>query len=157
MIKLKTTIGLTVIALLALTFTSCEKDKDKTPDYVGTWTNEEVDNSMGDPITITSKLVLTVSTFDMSMFADLGIVTMQMAGMKGGLSVSGSQITIEPNSVGMADFDTGVMTWINKGDEGWDDALAEMDMSESESAEYRVEGNQLIITFEDSEEVYTKE
>ena len=157
MIKLKTTIGLTVIALLALTFTSCEKDNDKTPAYVGTWVNETVDNSLGEPITVTSKLVLTTSTFDMSMFADMGILVMQMAGMKGDLSVSGDQITIMPTSVGMADFETGAMTWIDKNEAGWDDALAEMDMNESESAAYRVEGNQLIITFDDSEEVYTKQ
>lgn len=157
MIKLKITIGLVFIALLTLTFTSCEKDEGDTPDYVGTWINEEVDDSFEEPMTVITTLVLTESTFDMSMSVDWGDAVIQMAGMKGSLNVSGDQFTIEPNSVAMLNFDTFTLEWVNKGEEGWEEALAEMDMSESETATYRVEGNQLIITMEGEDQAFTRQ
>ncbi len=157
MIKFKITIGLAFIALLTLTFTSCNKDEGDTPDYVGTWMNEEMDYSMEEPITIFTTLVLTESTFDMAMSVDLGDAVIQMAGIKGTLSVSGDQFTIEPTSVAMLNFDTFTLEWVNKGEEGWEEALAEMDMSESETATYSIEGNELIITIEGEDQVFIRQ
>ena len=92
----------------------------------------------------------------MSVSLDLDILVMQMAGMKGNLSVTGNQITIMPTSVAMAD-DEGNLVWVNKGEAGWADALDEMDMDETETGTYRVEGNQLYITVDGSEDVFTRE
>jgi hypothetical protein len=152
MIKLKSTIGLAFIALLTLLFISCEKDKDD-PDYVGTWINEEVDDSY----TMTTTLVLTVSTFNMSMTMSYGDIEMEVAGMEGNLSVSGEQFTLTVTRVGMINFNTSQMVWYSKGEEGWDETLAEMDMDESMTATYKVEGNQLIITVEGEDQVFTRQ
>jgi hypothetical protein len=156
MIKIKTTLGLALIALLTLTFVSCEKNGNDDPDYVGTWVNEEQEDFFGETVTVISKLILTKSTFEMSVSLDLDILVMQMAGMKGNLSVTGNQITIMPTSVAMAD-DEGNLVWVNKGEAGWADALDEMDMDETETGTYRVEGNQLYITVDGSEDVFTRE
>lgn len=154
--KFKRTIGFALIALFTLAFISCEKDKDETPDYVGTWVSEELDDSFGEPMTITSTLILTASTFDMSISVDIGVIELVMGGMKGTLSVSGNQITIMPNSIGMAD-ESGVMVWVNKGDDGWEEALDEMDMDEIETGTYSVEGDQLTITVDGEVDVFTRQ
>ena len=149
--KVQLSIGLVLLALLTLTFTSCEKDGD-SPDYVGTWVNEETDNN----VTFRNTLTLSTSSFDMLGQMVQDPLTMDIFGMKGGLSVTGNQITITPTSLGMTN-DIGTMEWVNKGDEGWAAALAEMDMDESETVTYKVEGNQLTITMEGEDpEVYTK-
>jgi hypothetical protein len=149
--------ALASILLLTVVFISCENE-DGDPDYVGTWINEETETFFEQIITVRSTLVLTKSTFDMAMDMVASGVAVPMAGMKGGLSVSGENITVTPNSVGMVEENETTLTWINKGDSGWEDALAEMEMDETETATYKVEGNQLTITFDDDDEmVYTKQ
>ncbi|MBN1596918.1 MAG: hypothetical protein JW894_01380 [Bacteroidales bacterium] len=157
MIRIKSTIGIILIALLTLTFNSCQKDEEENPDYVGTWVNEEVDSSWGDPVTVITTLVLTKSTFEMTMTVDFGYAIMTMAGMRGSLSVSENQFTITPNSIGFADYETGTLVWVNQGEEGWDEALAEVEMDESETATYSVEGNELTITMEGDDQVFTRQ
>ncbi len=153
MIKFKITIGLAFIALLTLTFTSCNKDEGDTPDYVGTWVNESIDDSY----TITTTLVLTSSTFDMSMTMSYGDIEMEVAGIEGNLSVSGEQFTLTVTRVGMIDYDSYQLVWYSKGEEGWDETLAEMDMEETMTATYEVEGNQLTVTVDGEPEVFTRQ
>ena len=156
--KFRLSITLALLALLTLTFTSCETDEDD-PAYVGTWVSEDVEVEDGITFTYTSTLILSSSSFDMSMTLSVGSNSQTLFGMKGGLSVSGNQLTITPTSLGMADFDTGVMDWINEGDEGWDEAMLDMDFEgESETIEYLLVGNTLTIDPDDEyPEVYTRQ
>lgn len=159
---MKLIFSLTALIVLSLTFTSCEKE-DETPAYVGTWVNEitETVEIFGE-MTVTTTLVLTKSTYDISSSFTIADVPIPAGGTSGDLSVNGNTITISPTSITAYDIDeeTGelIEMILNKGDDGWEEALVEMEMSASESATYSIDGNKMTVTFEgeDDSMVFTK-
>lgn len=155
--NIKQLFSLVAFALLTLTFTSCEKEDD-APEYVGTWVNQEVADFFGIEMTVKTSLILTESTYVFGSTMIMEGVPLPMGEIKGDLSVSGETLTITPTSVTSYD-DQGNATIINKGDAGWEEALLEMEMAESETATFSIEGNKMTITFDGETEsvVFTKQ
>ena len=153
---------LALVTILTLMFTSCEKDEDSNPStdsssstYIGTWVLEEVETYDEQTITTVATLVLTASTFDMTVTITEGTYT-DLIGIKASLSVSGNQFTITPTSIGMGDFETGEMEWINEGDAGWEDALSEMEIAGPLTATFKIDGNKMTLTADGEAEIYTR-
>lgn len=145
-------IQLLFISVLFITFSSCEDD-ESTPDYVGTWSMEQSIDWGDATIRVNSVLTLTESTVESIGQSLEGV---NLFGMKGDISVSGSTLIITTTSIGSAGI-TGELTWINKGDEGWDAAFSETGMLENQPAEYIVVANILTLTMEGGvPQIYTK-
>jgi len=157
----------TLIALVALSFYSCNKDED--PSYAGTWVYTETE----DGVSYRDKMVLTSGSFENIGAMKLGDLTdwIDLYGMKGKLSASGNIITITLTSVGTTDidFETGEvsdMNWYNSGTDEFNDFLVEMETEATMKVEFTVSGNSLTIVPDidgdgdyDSEEsmIYTRQ
>lgn len=155
--NIKQLFSLVAFALLTLTFTSCEKEGD-APAYVGTWVNQEIADFFGMEVTVKTSLTLTESTFVFGSTMIMEGTPLPMGEIKGDLSVSGDTFTIKATSITSYD-ENGNITVISKGDAGWEKALLDMEMSESESATFSIAGNEMTITFDGETEsvVFTKQ
>jgi hypothetical protein len=149
--------------MFAVSFTACEKDEAKSPDYVGTWTYTETDEDYG--IEVTQVLTLTEKTIEMLMSMKMGGVSIEMGGMKGSMTVTGDKVVISATSLGSPDIneETGEISeviWYQKGSAEFTEMIEEWG-GETMEATYKVSGNTLTITSDDGEggtntEIYTK-
>lgn len=143
-------LSLVFIATSVITFTSCEKDEDIVArEFVGYWNTEET-MTIGDfEMTIKNTLHLTETNFDMLSQMEGGTTLFKM---NGDLTFTDNEITIAPTTIEMQN-EAGALETVNKGDDNWAAALEEMEMQESESATYLVDGDNLTLTFEGDEPV----
>ncbi len=145
-----------LVASFVISFTSCEKEEDiVASEYVGYWNTIET-MMIGDfEMTIKNTLHLTETGFDMLSQMEQGTTLFKLAG---DLSANETAITITPTMISLPNEETGALEDINKGDANWDAAMTEMEMLESETATYTVDGNTLTLTFEgDDPVVFTKQ
>jgi hypothetical protein len=150
----KTLVG---IAFLAIVLFSCEKKEDD-PAYVGTWVATEEMEFMepGTMIPVQMTLILSKSNFEWKIAASLSGVLIDVGAVKGDLTATDTEFTIMPTSAGTPG-QSGSLEWVNKGEAGFEEALANWEMSESMTSAYAVVGNTLTISIDDVPMVFTRQ
>ena len=154
-----------VISALTLGFWSCEDDEED-PKFIGSWeqTSTEDGTEMKDVLT------LTASTFQSIWSMQIDGEWMELGGIKGTLTTSGSEIALTFTHVGSADYDSETDTfsevsWSGAGTEDFDGMIEEMGGNATINGEYSVSGDTLTLKVDmdnngtyDAEEtsVYTK-
>lgn len=142
---MKKLIKVSGILLIMITFfASCSKDDEVVPDYVGTWTNSEVDSS---GIASMQTLVLTVNTFDLKMSMDMLGQQFTLGEGKGDFTVTGNQVKMTLKEMGILDFQTGVMNFYSAGTPEFESSLD--GGSATMTGEYSVAGNKLTLKTDD--------
>ena len=149
-------LSLIFVATISLTFTSCEKVDDFfSPDYVGYWTTDEIMPIGDQSITMRNTLSLTETSFESLVQIVEGTTMLKILG---DLSVSGNEFTISPTSIGTPNPNTGSLEYVSSGDETWGAVLEEIEMQDSETANYVVVGDMLTLTIEgDAPQVFTRQ
>jgi len=153
--KLSTAFAL--FGLLIITFSSCKKEEDN-PLYVGTWVNiQSLDIfEVGMPIPVRTTIILSKSTINYTVAIQLDDQFEDVGGMKGNITVTEDVFILTPTSLGTIN-ESEVIVWINKGEPGWEEALADWEMDETETAEYYLEGNSLTLSIDDTPTVFTRQ
>ena len=153
----KLSIAIALFGLLIITFSSCEKKEDNPP-YVGTWVNiQSMDIfEVGMPIPVRTTIILSKSTIEYMIAIELDDQFEDVGGMKGNITVTEDFFILTPTSLGSIN-ESEVIVWINKGEPGWEDELADWEMDETESAEYQLEGNTLTLSIDDTPTVFTRQ
>lgn len=134
--------SLAFIGLIAIVsvLSSCNKDDDNAPDYVGNWTMTEV----SDGITLTNDLTCTENSFTL-----VGFATLKVYDASGGLSVVGNEMTITPTKIGAINPETFRFTYYESGvDDEFDNLIAYSPIGAGGKGQYSVANNKLSITFD---------
>ncbi len=142
----------------ALFFTSCEKEK--TPDYVGTWYYTETDDLFGE---VQQRLILQESSIELAMeFRDEDENWQQFMGFKGNLQVDGDNFTMTITQIGSPEIDFETMTfgeivWYGAETEEFDSFIEDsFDGTATQSGTLIVDGNTLTIKADGDTVIYTK-
>ena len=106
-------------------------------------------------ITMRNTLSLTETSFESLVQIVEGTTMLKILG---DLSVSGNEFTISPTSIGTPNPNTGAIEYVSRGDETWGAVLEEIEMQDSETANYVVVGDMLTLTIEgDAPQVFTRQ
>jgi formate/nitrite transporter FocA (FNT family) len=147
---------LACLIVISLFICSCEKENE-VPKYVGTWTMEQSMEFMGMQTAVLNTMEITENTVE-----SIGEMTVQEVqvpafGYKADLLVSGNQFTMNLTAVGTGNG-TGGMIWIDNGAAGWDEALAEAELTETIEADYVVVANKLTLNISGGvPQIFTKQ
>lgn len=164
-----------LFSTLVVLFTSCKKDDEINPDYVGSWATIETMSLDGIPTQFKD-----IMTFSKSGFNDLGQIYDESTSkyidfikLNGTISVSGTTMNVKITSIGVSTFDmitrqfTGTIVMNKEGSSVFNNLLTETDQPKSFVSEYSVSGNTMTIktdnnndgdyTDADETTVYTKQ
>lgn len=164
-----------VISLFTVLFSSCKKDDEVNPEYVGTWVATQ---AVFDEDIILQ--VRDVMTFTKDSFTDLGQLFDESTSsyidyikLIGTLVVEESIMNIDITEVGLSTFDmisgkpTGTIVMYKEGTSQFDNIFSQTGQSQSFGFEYSISGNTMTVysdnnsdgDYNDDEEaiVYTKE
>lgn len=145
-------LSVALIMCLMFSVNSCRNDDDNdviiTSPYVGTW--ERIDSS--DEGAVKQVLVITASTFKMTMKLYIEDEWVDIMVVEGSYSVSGDIFTLILTRLGMiADEETLVMVYYTPDDPEWDMLLDDdFELEDSFKAKFIVSGNKLTIITDDN-------
>ena len=143
------------LIVISLFICSCETEGD-VPNYVGTWGMEQSIEFMGVQTSVQNTMEITENTVESIGEMTLQGVQVPAFGYKADLLVDGNSFTMNLTSVGTGS-ESG-MIWISNGAEGWDEALAVTEVTETIEAEYVVVGNKLTLNISGKvPQIYTKQ
>jgi hypothetical protein len=149
--RFKLTIALFTLVIF---FTSCVKEDEVTPDYVGTWISDvPIPTATG-----YTKGLRDIMTFSENRVVDLiqlpdGTLNqwIDYMNMKGSLSVSGNIMTVTISEIGISTMNavtgkpTGTIISYKDGSAEFETILSQSDQSKVFVSEYSVSGNQMTI------------
>ena len=144
------------LILLSLIICSCEKE-DAVPNYVGIWAMEHSIDFMGVKTDITINMEINESSVE-----SIGEMTLQenqipAYGTRADLVVDGQKFIMTITSIGTSNL-SGGMIWADKGAEGWEEMLAELELTETIEADYLVLGNKLTLNMPGGvPQIYTRQ
>ena len=154
--KITFSICIVTIALMLIALLSCGEEGND-PNYVGTWIHNESMDFNGAPTPSQFTMILSQSNFEWTIgvkaddqYSDIGTV-------KGDLTATDTELTLMPTSIGMANQDGEYENWVNKGEPGWDAALANWDMQETMTSDYTITDNTLILDIDDVPMDFTRQ
>ncbi len=142
-----------LLSVLIIISSSCKKDDEVTPDFVGTWVATE-----SIPLATGFTAIKEVITFSEDSFIDL----IQMPGessdkwidyvsMKGSIAVNGNLITATVTELGISSFNmvtgmpTGTITSYKAGSAEFETLLSQTEQSKTFKSEYSIEGDKLTL------------
>ena len=144
------------LIILSLFFCSCEKEGD-VPNYVGLWSMEQSIDMFGVKTDVVINMEITEESVESIGEMTLQEVQIPAYGSRADLEVNGQNFIMALTSIG-ASNGSGGMIWIEKGDEGWDAALTEADLTETIEAEYLVVANKLTLNIQGGvPQIYTRQ
>lgn len=146
------TLSIIIIVLLSIGLTSCQKEEEFTmPDYISLWQSLS-DNSPLATRYIKTSLDLEENSFDLAVDMLSYEVALRMYSIKGNIEISTDRIKILPGAIGTYDPDTASLFWVEKDEDGWQDALARTGLQDPYEGSYEIVDNTLILSMDDSEE-----
>jgi hypothetical protein len=147
MIKMKSTYRLfLVIALLTGLLASCKKDEvEKTPEYIGTWVNQDVSGLY------TNNLTVTKTDFSLSKNLVTPIAAIKIVSIAGTQIVNGDKASVSVSEIVIPDTTLNITGSIptlsyltyKKGSKEFDSALLKYGYSSQFDVLYSVANNQL--------------
>jgi hypothetical protein len=154
---LKLAFVLTVIVMIS---TSCKKDDEVSPDYVGTWiATESSSETTGGSQT---QEIITFTTNEVynliKMSGATAGVWVDYASMKGTISVSGNKMSVTVNELGISPFDqitglpTGAITSYKAGSSTFDILMGKSGQNKIFTSEYSVSGNKLTLKSDNNDD-----
>ncbi len=108
-----------LLILLIAAAMSCEKEKNESPAYVGTWASYESDTLSVNPfILLENKMVMKLQTSSWEMVSKIKVTGYipdweDYLGMKGTCTVSGDDAVVTFQEIGVRNLNTQTMTFID--------------------------------------------
>jgi hypothetical protein len=146
--KIKLMQQLMVICLFTIMFSSCQKDEETTPDYVGTWTRSETITEEGVTVDFKTTLTLTASKYTELVQMKTGEKFLDLIKITGALSVSGDVMTIDLQSIAVTSYSitgmpTGTLVTYNENSAEFNQFLSLFEIDKTQTASYTVVGKTL--------------
>lgn len=165
------------LTLMVIISSSCKKDDEINPDYVGTWAviMPSIPTATGFTGGFKDNMTFTKSSFTdlIQMPGESADKWIDYMNMKGSISVSGNLMTVTITELGISSFDvitgrpTGTIISYKEGSSTFDAILNNSEQPKTFNSEYSVSGNKLTLKTDnnddgdylDSDEVtvYTKQ
>ena len=143
------------LILMSLFICSCEKEGD-VPNYVGNWSTEQSIDFMGVKTDITINMTINESSVESIGEMTIQEVQVPAYGTRADLLVDGQTFIMTLTSIGVAT--SGVMIWVEKGAQGWEEMLTQADLTETIEADYVVLGNKLTLNISGGlPQIYTRQ
>ena len=142
-----------LISVFVILFSSCKKNDEVNPDYVGTWSAIETMTESG-----VSMQYKDIITFSKGGFNDLGQLYdastskyIDYVKLNGTISVSGTTMNVKITEIGVSSFDmisgkpTGTIVTYKEGSSQYESLFTTTGQPKSFKSEYSVSGNKMTI------------
>jgi|WetSurMetagenome_2_1015567.scaffolds.fasta_scaffold542237_1 hypothetical protein len=142
-----------LVILIALLFSSCHKDKEVPPDYVGTWSTEEAYLTSQAVLQVKDVVTLTKDTYTdlLQLFDQSANRYIDYLKLTGNMTNNATVLYVELTEVGITTFDfitgkpTGTLQSYKEGTMEFENVFTQTGQAKSFSFEYSVSDNTLTI------------